>query len=541
MSPATPDPAAPPPLPRAERLARAVTVAVVLGSVGEHALWVLARRGFPRDLNLAYAVLPRAYDDMAQGAMRGLAGLGAQPGGWYNVAIAAWLHAVGPSGPAFAAVSVLWTALSLVAVAGLGRAWGGRWAGATAAAVVAQIPFVSLSTRAGWVHAPEAALTLVGAWALTADPGGRRWRTALVLALTGAAVITLRPSGLFWVAGLGVAAAVARWRTPERGRVWVWGGVVTAWAATAAVPLPLFGAYLHDKLGLRARYGAAVAGLPEQLGVQLQPVAGALVAVGVGLLLAGVVRGARSGTERPFVAAALIAPWLAAPPALYALFHTGVDNFPLLHVALGLLAGMGWAAPLRWSGGATARIAPAVAALPLLAWAVGLGAAVQDHAGPRAPDAADRLRALLDATCPGRARGRTCVVLSDASLFYPQSEEPGTLELFLMGERRVRLVHVHQRQLAQSLAPAAFGSWTCGADDARGVERYPTLVADRAALVQRWNLAPAWHAPALPGEPPDCTYWWLTPGGALARPDALPDGGTRGGADAPAWMPPRTP
>ena len=126
-------------MPRIE-VPRALVALVVVGSCAEHAAFVFLANAFPRDLNLAYRSLPIAYAHIARGDLHALAWRCVEPGGWYNVAIAAWLHVVGRSGPAFSAVAIVSVALLLVSVAGLARRWFGGWAAVATVALLAQLP-----------------------------------------------------------------------------------------------------------------------------------------------------------------------------------------------------------------------------------------------------------------------------------------------------------------------------------------------------------------------------------------------------------------
>jgi hypothetical protein len=133
---------------------------------------------------------------------------------------------------------------------------------------------------------------------------------------------------------------------------------------------------------------------------------------------------------------------------------------------------------------------------------------------PEGPSSADRVEALLDATCPARTQ-RTCTILVDQGLFFPQSEEPGLLELFLLREDRVRVAPLFQRQ--PPAPPVALATWSCGARDAAWRDRFPDYDAQLTRVVTRYRLSEAWS-----GQEEGCTFRWLTPGGTVERKEALP-------------------
>ncbi len=503
-----------------ERALWALVAAIVVGTCAEHALFVASASVFPRDLNLAYRALPELYEQLGRG--EGVAALTRlrEPGGWYNAAIAAWLHLAGPSGPAFAMVSIPWVGLVVLATAGLARTWFGPWAAVAAAAWVAQVPGVTRVARGAWIHTPEAALTTLGAWAFARDPSLARVGTVVTLALTGGLTLALRPSGIVWVGLLGLAA-VARWRPLPPLRA---GLVVAAWLLGSLVPLPLLRTYLGGKMGVRAHYAAVVEGLPTELGHLVGVVPALIALVGIGLLLA-VRPPATGGGPDARLRAVVVGGWLLAPLAILAVFRTGLDNFPLVFVAVALLAGRGL-------GGARPAWRSTGVGLAVAGWALGLASNVrEDLTPPSAPNASHRVAALIDATCPTRTARQGCTVVVEQSLFYPRAEEPGWLELFLMDERALRLVPLHQRGLAARGVPAALATWECGAQDhlARGAR--PSRDADLRGLVTRGRLAPAWSV-----EADGCTFWWLTRDGRLDQPAALPGGGIVTPHGRPAWF-----
>jgi hypothetical protein len=207
-------------------------------------------------------------------------------------------------------------------------------------------------------------------------------------------------------------------------------------------------------------------------------------------------------------AAVLLGGWAAAALGLYGAFRAGLDNFPLLYVAAAVGAGLGLATR-PWATG-----------LAVVGWLAYTGVtAVHDVTGPPRPDQAGAVARLLDATCPARSPTAPCVVVADDGLFAPRPEEPGRLELFLLREDAVRVTSLRETR-PQGPSPAAFATWSCGAQpggpaDAKGGPRDPRGEGKRGAVVARWRLAEVWSA-----DVDGCTFRWMTPDGKLAAPVA---------------------
>jgi hypothetical protein len=445
--------------------ARLPVLAIVAVTCAGHALSVVLARDLPRDLNLAYLALPPLY----AGDVRLLL----EPGGWYNGLLAAWMRLVGPSGPAFAAVPIVWVALTVLGAAGMARAWAGDRAAIAAAAVAAQAPAIVMIARTGWIHAPEAALLSLGGWALATDPALSRWRTVAALAVTGALALSLRTSGLVWVGVLAVASLRGWRRLP-----WV----LAAWALASAPLWPTFAQYVGGKAGVRERYAMTVEGLGHQLLFHLGPGGCALVLLGAALLR----------VRPPVPLGVLVGGWAAAALGLYAAFRAGLDNFPLLYVAAAVVAGAGLGAR-TWATG-----------LAVAAWLAYTGVtAWHDLTGPPKPDQAATIARLLDETCPTRSPASPCVVVADDGLFAPFPEEPGRLELFLMGEEATRVTSLRETRM-NGPAPHAFATWSCPAQ--RGGPRDPRGQQKRAGLVARWGMAEVARTPFE-----DCEFVWMRP------------------------------
>ncbi len=470
---------------------------IVAGTVVESLLFAWMERSFPRDLNLAYGTLPEIYARTANGRLADVAHFAVEPGGWYNAAIAAWLHVAGRSGPAFTVVGALWSGLLCVAVLRLASAWGGRetgpWAGVAAVALVAAAPGLTFQARAGWIHTPEAALIALAASALAHDHPLKRRMTVATLAIAGALAIALRPSGIVWILVLaaGVLAGM------ERSRAWaaralLVGGV---WLLACRIPLPVIREYTQNHWTIRVRYAEIVPNIAEQL---WHGVGGpGVLLTGVGLLALGVF--ARRHPRGPALRAILLGGWIALSLAMFVVVRCGLDNFPLLFVSLAILAGIGLGRDPRLAGFTAAF------SLATLAWRAGT-----DVLAPATTLPSTRVHALLDATCPDRSGGKLCVVYIDQGLFFPQSEEPGALELFLMREGRVQAIPLSQRRGPEP-SPDALATWNCGERDAMWLQRFPRAGDERAFVIRRFGLVSAWKTTT-----DGCDFSWMTPGGTLA-------------------------
>ena len=526
-----------------ERLPVALAMTLIAVSCAEYALSIAMQHSFPRDLNLAYMPLGLMYRQMAEQTLRPLLQGISQPGGWFNGAVALWMHVAGRSAVAFNVWGLAWYALLLTSVFGLGRRWFGGWAGLASIALVAQMPVLVLSARGAWIHIPEAALMIVGAWALAADPRVQRWRTVGALSLCGALAMALRASGVVWTALL---FAVVVWGVlwdrvharSETGaaRGGLWGsaarvGVLSlVWGLALRVPFPLLARYLGSKMDVRDRYAGGVRFIGAQLWTDLQPAACALLLLGFVLALRrrrgdDPLAGSPGRLARWF----LLGAWAVGGVVAWAIFRAGIDNFPLFFVAIALYAGSGLASLGR----------PWPMVLVGLGWigAVAVGA-VHDLRPPPSRDGTvetssetpiQRLEALLNATCPNRAK-TPCLIVADQGLTYPASEDPGMLQLFLMKEDGVRLEGVHQPRKSGRMKPAAVATWTCPDGDAVWHDRFPMNDEDLRGLVQRLSLLPAWTV-----EAEGCSFWWLTENGAFVEPDAAPASGRRSPSERPAW------
>lgn len=466
-------------------------------------------RSFPRDLNLAYGALPEIYARMANGRYGELSHFIMQPGGWYNAALAAWLHLAGRSGLAFTAAGALWAGLLPFAAYRLGSASGtsegaasegegtrARWAGTGAAALVAAAPGLTFQAQAGWIHIPEAALVALAAAAFAHDSGLWKRSTVATMAACGGLAIGVRPSGVTWV----LVLAVALFAAPQPRREWrVRACTIGAiWLLACRVPLPVMLAYSRDHWAIRGRYIDLIPNIADQFVHELG-VPGLMFTVG-GLGTLAIRRFAMARSVRFIVLG-----WILLALAMFAAVRCGLDNFPLLFVALAALAGVGLA------GDARNGMFLAIFSLASLGYRLGV-----DVLSPAPSLPSTRIARYLDGTCPDRAHGRPCVVYIDQGLFFPQSEEPGGLELFLMGEGRVQAIALTQRRGGEP-APDALATWNCGERDTLWLQRFPHAVDERERVIRQYSLTTA-----STRETDGCTFLWMTPGGGFVGTD--PDG-----------------
>lgn len=512
------------------RVSWAMASRLVLGLVvAGNLVFVLADPRFPEDRNLVLEDLAVAYHGLGSvgEAVRTLGDAAAHPGGWYTLVLAGMFRVLGPSPLLLHLVNLLWFALLLAMAGSLARVLfrDGDRGEAAAVAVVAllgSMPMLVIHARIGWIHLPEAALLLSLGVLWLRDPGLRQRKTAVGAAILGGLVLGLRPSGCVWLAPM-LPLLASGWRRDPGldSRRFRWHlGLIVAVFALAAVPALLdMPDYLESKLSARARYQAMVPGLWFQLATEIGGLHLALLFVGGGLLL---------GQRRGLLGAvgALLATWLGLGVGLTLLFQVGVDNFPLAFVAAALGASGGWT-----------RFRPGLALLPvglwlfcsIVAWVPQpLAAPVCQGVPGLLPgfchDQLDnRLRrfegfgpsevqALIQATCPDPAR--PCRIALQQGLTAPLVEDPGQLELFLMGRPTVTLVPLWMPEVPRPGRVSALARFDCAPAVLPWSTRYPEVEEAAQRLIKDQNLQSAWSAEV----DADCYYAWLTPGGRLSGP-----------------------
>ena len=491
-----------------------------------HLVFLLRDGAPPRDLSLAWTLLPPAHADV--GAWDpGVLALLVTPTGWPQLVMAVWLQIVGPSAFAFRVLDVPWSfaLVGLVGAAAAAVAPEARRgaAGTIGALLAAGTPLLVLPARVTWLHVPEAALVLGAALPWLRDPRlgrGLGWTAGL-----GALALLLRPSALPWLGLLAAAVLVGRGgaRPPWRRLV----AVAAAWGLACIPMVGFLPEYLAAKAGARAGYAAHI---PTVLRLVLE--GGRLP----GLVL---VAGAGLGLWQARAGRGLLSVWALATVALAAGSRAGPDNFLVGVAALAVLGGVGLA---RWPrpGAVTAGLltlgqhalplggppAPGTAHAALTdAFALPPPGPLGGRVWPLRGFGEAELNQLLDATCPASG---ACALGVDRGLAWPETEDPGQLGAFLLD--RPGLVLRSTRRPRAPDGPRSLHALvllTCLQDDARYRHEEPATARALDAWVRVQRLAPAW-VHALPG---GCELAWLTPGGAVRDPSALPPGG----AVPPGW------
>lgn len=477
------------------------TAALVGAAALSHASWIVVDDRSPRDLGRFYESLPDLY------AGQNLLAL-VRPGGWYNAALAVWLHVAGRSTDTFQAADVVALVGVLVGVALVARRLGGPAGGLIAVGIASGAPMIRGLARASWLHVPEAALLLGVLAVLTADPALRRRGAAPAVAALGALAVALRPSALPWLVPLVALAAHGAGRAGLR--------ACLPWALAAIPAAVTLGPYLAAKLDARERYVSDVPALLPQLMADLG--GPSLLAVGIGVLALGWAtwqRGLPAGGPRLVLAA-----WAVIGLVLWGLFRAGLDNFTIAAAAVAVLAAdaIAAAAPaVRAAGLGAALIAGLAPALAVLPPRIGPIAFLAGLPGPPGPFNLLRpwrgtpdpfVSALIAATCPG-----PCRIAVEDGLFEPNAEEPGRLGLFLLGRDDVTLVSLAEGPIDGPVD--ALVRWhTPPEETRRRSARYPRVPAMADALAARQGLAPAWSGAARQGR----TRVWWTRGGALISP-----------------------
>jgi len=441
----------------------------------------------PRDPGLYWADLPRVWRALGGGRWEMVGPVLLRPGGWLVVLMATvgrisrdvWLMEL---------LSVVSVATVVDCAGRLGATVGRQqdaaaavWGGWLGAVLAAGMPLVVVQGRLPWIHLPEAALLGVLMVVLTEDPKLSRWTSWGVAAVAGLLLASVRHSGLVWL--LTVVPLL-------RGRAW-W--LLLPWGVGA---LPSVGAmlpYLLAKTAARESYASRLPSLMVQSGRMLGVWTVAVVSVGLGLRLRH-----RRWDRLAWVAGAQ----LLTAGLLWMVFRAGIDNFTPMALGLVILAAGGTG---RWTTGLATAGALWVWTLSFVP--VGAPDFRTLHTRWRAPEVR-AIRQLLKASC---VEG-PCRVGADSGLFMPDGEEPGRLELWLLGLDKVELIDLRAgpRVLAQTPVEAV-AHWDCGERDAVWLERFPRSLKWQRLGRNQWRLAPAWVF-----RPDDqCALVWWTPDGRL--------------------------
>ncbi len=488
-----PGPAAPAASALGRPSAGAGVAAVALLAVAATALHFLRDRRLPRDPGLYWAELPPVDAALDAGDPAAAMAALARPGGWLVVGVALAARLV-PGPVLFEALSVAAIGAVVASAGALGGQVGGRRGAWTGALVAAGMPLVVVIGRLPWIHLYEAAL-LGPLLALLARDGGRGApHRVAAAALLGLALASLRHSGLVWL----VCCLPLL-----RGRGW---GLLVPWGLGALPTAAALPAYLGAKAAARAGYAARLPGLLPQLA--------SLVGAGPGLAavlgLVGRARARRSpagaGAGAPGDRLDAVAGLLAAATlAMWALFQAGLDNFCPLVFALVVGAGRGA------GRGRVAVAAAGAAALGLQSAWPGGADRLDDLRRPWTGPGPEAVRALITAACPAGP----CRLGASSSLFHPHGEEPGRLELWMLGMADTTLTDLRQggRDLLRA-RPDGVLDWECRRTGAAWRQRFPQSDRWQRYAARRLEMGPAWVVPF----DADCQLVLWTPGGALAGP-----------------------
>jgi len=503
---------------RRASIERGLAGLVGLGVLASHLRFVAVDGRVPADMGLTWTRLPALHAALTTGgAWPKLSG----PGVWLEGLAAALFALSSPDPLVLQLLDMGWLTLLLGGVGVVADRLGGPRAAGAALLVVGTMPAVVLQARLGWVHLPEAALLFALA---AATASSARWRGPW-MGVLGALALALRPSALVWMVPL---ATFSDWR---RGRPSVTVGVGAVWLVSALPSLFMLPEYIQAKLEARARYAEQVPDLWSQLPDQLG--AGGLLLVLVGLALAA--RWLWTSRSMPLVRT--LGLWTLVPAVLFLASRAGLDNFTPGFAALAVLAAVGLARSRTALGLSMAvwlvytlpQHLPVAAGSP---WAEAARLPIEPRLRntwrPHHSWTGDHLRALVTATC-GTA---PCRVATDHGLLRPDGEEPGRLEHFLLGLDTVTLVDLRAPGDLPQRTADAMVHYDCPELDAAWRRRHPHSLELYRAMVTAQTHRVAWQQTI----DPQCTVYWLVPGGRLRHAEQAP-----AGAEVPDPRPPSMP
>jgi len=459
------------PAPRPETIATVIVVGVVIAS---HLAFVLLDGRLPADLNEAHKQIPELARGLSEQGDWGAVLLHAvlEPAGWYQLAMLL-PGALGiPPLLAFFAINLLSLCAVLGGVAMVSRRTLGPAGGLLAVSLAASCQGLTTQARLAWVHFPELALLMVILMVLSRDRALRRTSSAVVIGISALLILSLRPSGAIWLLTLAPSIGLALWqglKRPGGGRRAVlvgWGVLIGALPVLRAIEQ-----YTASKLEMLGQYEHLMTASSllqltlQQLGLPL---------TGLGLL--GVTYLLFVHPRKWSSLLVTLYAWLLLPFALYFVFQAGLDNFPVMTVAFALLAAAGLVRiepRLAWVQAGLAMLIVAGAwlpdgmtphmipkpVLPLLRH-VEEGVENYDRVFDDLPG--EEIISLVHEACGARTVEAPCHVTVDHSLFQPFAEEPGRFELFLAGERSLRLTRADELYLGtREDIPHVLASYVC--------------------------------------------------------------------------------
>lgn len=505
-----------------------LTLLIPAAVVVAHISFVMVDGRLPQDPGLYYTDVPDAWSAWLSLDGITLATILAEQGGWYAATIGLALALTDRLPLAMAMFDVVSVALTLLGVGLLARRLGGAPAATAATALAASAPGLVVTGRTSWIHTPETALVVLAAAVWAQDPGLERRRTPALLGILGALVISLRPSGLVW---MGLLLPLIAWTGRQQLRRLL--AMLVPWAVGVLPLLARLPHYMQAKASARDRYAAQLPALGEQLATNADVwLLGLTAFAALGLLRAPRPR----LREIPPPLVLLAASWVAGAIGLWIVFRAGMDNFPLLIPGLALLAGAG-----------LARLHPAAVTLALLAFLLNhipqwIPSSIL-HQSPIAavlrPSAlghhhrnyyrvwqrysVGEVQALLSAICPSPSE--RCIIAVDQGLFRPYAEDPGQLELFLMRQDHVQLVDIREGMPRKgTVRYAALVEHRClGDGEEQWRSRFPESTRLLGEILADEGMLPVWETSLET----DCLVMWMTPGGAVPHPEAMPTTGNR--------------
>ncbi|MCK6527251.1 hypothetical protein L6R50_06680 [Myxococcota bacterium] len=366
----------------------------------------------------------------------------------YALLLAALFRVLGPSQALLEWVDGGWLVAMLFGVWMLARAGGGRVSGAVAVVLAASLPLTTMLARRHNIHHPEAAALVAAAGLWAWDPRISRRSTAWGLGGLLFLGQTFRGTGLPLGLPLGALALATGARRGWHGRLLP---VALGISAALAWQAPGMVGYVTAKVRYAPAYREGLESAGYSVWADLGPLVTPALALGVpaGLLALG-----RRRTPRWVVGLCL--GWVALGAIALSRFHVGLDNFPLLGLALAVLAGLGAGRARRegWVLGAAAGLGLLAQAPQLVAerWlcrvpVVGCSPQLLGHdsrvnwAGTGVDDVLPAVRSVCSSAA--RQPGERCVILSDYGLFNGRSwEDDGSWGLFLAGVDDVKVVTV---------------------------------------------------------------------------------------------------